>query len=151
MAGRELHAGGRRRTSRQVAGDSAERAVAVALVAAGWIILARNVRVGRDEVDLVALDPGDPPTLVMVEVRSRTRPGSVAAGDSGYGVPEESVDGRKVARLYRAALALLRDGRLPDGQPLPAVPWRVDLVTAVRDSPTGAWLLGTHVRGLEPP
>ena len=55
----------------------------------------------------------------------------------------------KVVRLYRAASALVRAGRLPDGRALPADAWRVDLVTLVRtDGRT--WRLAGHLRGLDP-
>ena len=46
------------RTPQQLAGDEAEQAVAHRLEAAGWLILGRHVRVGRGELDLIALDPG---------------------------------------------------------------------------------------------
>ena len=60
------------RTAAQRIGDAGEALIASRLEAAGWTILARNVRVGRDELDLVAIDPGPPRALVVVEVR---RPG----------------------------------------------------------------------------
>jgi hypothetical protein len=44
------------RTSRRLTGDRAEEAVAAHLAALGWRILGRNVRVGRCELDIVALD-----------------------------------------------------------------------------------------------
>ncbi|MFL5769113.1 MAG: YraN family protein [Chloroflexota bacterium] len=50
------HAGGRPRTAAQLAGDDAERLVADRLELEGWTILGRNVRVGRHEIDLVAVD-----------------------------------------------------------------------------------------------
>lgn len=90
------------------------------LSALGWTILGAGVRVGRDEVDLVAVEPGLPPTLVFVEVRSRS--------SDRFGAPEETVDGAKVARVYRAALTLLRQRHLPGGRALPPLRWRVDLV-----------------------
>lgn len=90
---------------------------------AGWRIIGRQVPVGRDEVDLVAIEPGDPAVLVFVEVRS--------ARDGRFGAPEESVVGRKAARTYRAVLALLRIGELPDGRALPRLGWRVDVVSVV--------------------
>ena len=90
------------------------------LLAAGWTILARNVHVGRYEIDLVAVDPGPPPALVVVEVRWR------AARD--FGLPEETVDHRKRARVRAAAYGLLDLGRLPDGSRLPRLPLRFDLV-----------------------
>ena len=42
------------RTAAQRAGDAAEELVAMRLASAGWTILARNVHVGRHEIDLVA-------------------------------------------------------------------------------------------------
>ena len=48
------------RTPAQQAGDAAETLVAARLEAAGWTVLARNIRVGRGELDLVAIDPGPP-------------------------------------------------------------------------------------------
>ncbi len=90
------------------------------LAAGGWTILARNVHVGRYELDLVAVDPGPPRTLVAIEVRWR-------AG-RGFGLPEETVDHRKRARIRTAAYGLLERGALPDGSPLPHLPLRFDLV-----------------------
>ncbi len=59
------------RTSAQLAGDAAETLVAARLAEAGWTVLARNVHIGRHELDLVAVDPGPPAALVIVEVRWR--------------------------------------------------------------------------------
>jgi putative endonuclease len=128
------------RTPRQVAGDRAEEAVARHLAAAGWTILARNVRVGRSEVDILALDPMA--TLVVVEVRSRSGP--------GFGAPEESVDSAKVGRLYASAWQLAKGGHLPDGRRLPERPFRVDLVTVLRAQATDEWTVTQHLRGLAP-
>jgi len=104
----------------QRAGDDAESTVADRLEALGWRILARRLRVGRAEIDLLAMDPGPPPQLVVIEVRWRAR--------RDFGLPEETVDGRKRARLHRAAFTLREAGTLPDGTPLPALPLRFDLV-----------------------
>jgi Holliday junction resolvase-like predicted endonuclease len=54
------------RTDAQVTGDEAESAVVADLASKGWTIVARNVRVGRGELDIVAVDPGRPPALVIV-------------------------------------------------------------------------------------
>ncbi|MEP6638076.1 MAG: YraN family protein [Chloroflexota bacterium] len=108
------------RTAAQQAGDAAESLVAVRLAAAGWTILARNVHVGRHELDLVAIDPGPPAALVVVEVRWRVT--------RGFGLPEETVDHRKRARVRAAAYGLLDRGSLPDGGILPRLPLRFDLV-----------------------
>ena len=116
------------------------------LVQMGWGLLGRSVRIGRDELDLVAVEPGRPPTLVFVEVRSHTV--------DRFGAPEESVGADKVTRLYRAATSLLREGRLPDGTALPRLAWRVDLVSVEvsADADGGAvrWTF-RHLRGLTAP
>jgi Holliday junction resolvase-like predicted endonuclease len=106
------------------------------------MIVARNVRVGRLELDIVAVELRPEPTLVFIEVRSATV--------TRFGAPIESVDAAKVARLYRAAWELIRTGRLPDGDALPALDWRVDLITVVREDGS-AWRLAAHLRGLAPP
>ena len=108
------------RTTAQQAGDAAETLVATRLAEAGWPVLARNVHVGRHELDLVAIDPGPPAALVVVEVRWR-------AG-RGYGLPEETVDHRKRSRVRAAAYGLLDRGSLPDGSPVPRLPLRFDLI-----------------------
>ena len=108
------------RTAAQQAGDAAETLVAERLGDAGWIILARNVHVGRHEIDIVAIDPGPPAALVVVEVRWRV--------GRAFGLPEETVDHRKRARVRAAAYGLLDRGSLPDGAALPHLPLRFDLV-----------------------
>jgi putative endonuclease len=108
------------RTSAQRTGDAAEDAVAAYLLGLGWRVLGARVRVGRAELDLVAVDPGPPPALVIVEVRWR--------GRRDYGLPEETVDHRKRARLHQAGLALRDRASLPDGGVVPQLPLRFDLV-----------------------
>ena len=108
------------RTTAQQAGDAAETLIASRLVAAGWTVLARNVHIGRHEIDLVAIDPGPPAALVVIEVRWR-------AGRD-FGLPEETVDHRKRARVRAAAYGLLDRGSLPNGDPIPRLPLRFDLV-----------------------
>jgi putative endonuclease len=107
------------RTDAQSTGDDAESAVAAALAGTGWTILARNVRVGRGELDIVAVDPGPPSALVIVEVRWRR--------SRAFGLAEETLDHRKRAHLRAAIGRLLEDG-LPGGRRLPSLPFRVDLV-----------------------
>ncbi|MEI8333977.1 MAG: YraN family protein [Chloroflexota bacterium] len=109
------------------AGARAEALVGDRLVAAGWTILGRNVRIGRRELDLVAVDPGPPAMLVVVEVRwRRTR---------GHGLPEETLDRAKRTRLHEGLLRLLDVGSVGDGRPLPRLPARIDLV--VVEPPAG--------------
>ncbi len=132
-------------TSRQRRGARGEMLAAEHLVSIGWRVLAKQVRTGRYELDIIAVDPGPPAVLVAVEVRLRS--------SSLYGTPEESVDRRKVARLYRAMSTLTTAGVLPDGTTLPRLRWRVDLV-AIDDAPRIAPGAGgpsiRHLRGLEP-
>jgi putative endonuclease len=107
------------RTDAQTAGDAAESAVATDLMGRGWSILARNVRVGRGELDLVAVDPGPPAGLVIVEVRWRR--------SRAFGLADESLDHRKRTHLRTSIARLLEDG-LPEHGSLPRLPIRVDLV-----------------------
>lgn len=109
-----------RSTAAQRIGDAAEQLVADRLTAAGWTILARNLRLGRDEVDLLALDPGPPPALVVVEVRRR--------GRRDFGLAEETLDHRKRLALRRIVGFLGSGTHLPDGTRLPRAALRVDLV-----------------------
>jgi len=108
------------RTDAQHSGDAAEQLVADHLSANGWTILGRQIHVGRYELDLIAVDPGPPRALVAIEVRWRA--------NRGFGLPEETVDARKRARVRAAAYGLLDRGALPDGSPLPHLPLRFDLI-----------------------
>jgi putative endonuclease len=93
-------------TVRQRRGSHAEDSAVEWLTARGWQIVARNVKVGaHDEIDIVAVDPGPPRELVCVEVRS--------ARSRAFGSPEERIDRRKVASLYRAMRSFQSDIPLP--------------------------------------
>ena len=123
-------------------GAAAETAAAAVLRRRGWVVLGRNLRVGRDEIDILAREPGPPSVLVVVEVRAHS--------GSRFGSPLESVDDRKVARLYRAAWALRRHGHPAVAEvDLALLRWRVDLLT-LRHSAAGEWLVEQHLRGLQP-
>jgi putative endonuclease len=122
------------RTDAQASGDDAESAVAADLAVTGWTILARNIHVGRGELDIVAVDPGPPAELVIVEVRWRR--------SRAFGLAEESLDHRKRAHLRAAIGRLLEDG-LPGHAPLPSLPIRVDLVVV---EPGVAGQSSPHVR-----
>ena len=108
------------RTAAQRAGDAAEAHVATYLRGMGWDVLATHVRLGWAELDIVAMDPGPPQALVIVEVRWR--------GRRDFGLPEETVDYRKRARLHRAGFSLREAGRLPGGASVPALALRFDLI-----------------------
>jgi putative endonuclease len=113
------------RTPVQRAGDAAESLVEARLTAAGWRLLGRHIRVSRAEIDLLAVELGPPQALVAVEVRWRRQ--------RAFGLPEETVDRRKVQRLQRALLQLLDARQLPDGTALPRLPIRLDLVAIDTD------------------
>jgi putative endonuclease len=108
------------RTPAQQLGDAAEAAVADSLAGSGWTILGRNLRFGRNEVDILAVDPGPPPGLVVVEVRWRA--------SRAYGLGEETFDWRKRAHLRAAVGRLSGMAALPDGRSIPRLPIRIDLV-----------------------
>ncbi len=78
-------------------GREGEDRAAAYLEAAGYRIVDRNVRIGGIEVDLIARLGR---TAVFVEVKTRR--------SRRLGAPEEAVDGRRQARLVRAASGWLR-------------------------------------------
>jgi putative endonuclease len=83
--------------ARQQFGRAAEAAAAQYLTQRGWVVLGRNVRIGRGELDLV-VRRGD--VLAFVEVKARR--------SAACGAPEDAVDRRKrrqVARLAELWLA----------------------------------------------
>jgi len=126
------------RTQRQIRGAAGEEAAAAYLIALGWHVVVRNLKVGRDEIDILAVEPGPPKTLVVVEVRSlRT---------AAFGYPEERMDRQKVGRLYRALTGLA--GALESDEGLSKLPRRVDLV--IVDHRSGRVEI-RHLRALEPP
>jgi putative endonuclease len=120
------------RTAGQRQGDAAEAFVAERLAAAGWTILDRNARGGRGELDIVGVDPGPPPELVVVEVRWR--------GRRDFGLAEETVDRRKQARLHQAAWRWL-EARDRDERRLPL---RFDLAVVEPDESGGARRVRHH-------
>lgn len=138
MAGAADGSGLDRRTPRRRHGDAAEERVATLLGRQGWIILERQLHVGRDELDIVALDPGPPAMSVVVEVRSRR--------SARFGPQEERLDEAKVRRLYRA-MNVLRASGWPAGGGVAhgRIGWRVDLVAI--DEGGGAV---RHLKGLIP-
>jgi putative endonuclease len=81
---------------RRALGAEGEARAAAHLEAGGWRVLARNVRAGGVEIDLVVERAG---TLAFVEVKTRRA--------RRHGLPEEAVDASKRARLVRGAAAWL--------------------------------------------
>jgi putative endonuclease len=86
----------------------------------GFHILARNVRVGRLELDVIARRGG---LVVFCEVRSRT--------SDRVMTPAQSIDAAKVARIRTAAARWLRE---TDVGPVQA---RFDVASVLFDVPGG--------------
>ena len=128
------------RTERQRLGDDAEAAIARRLIAGGWRILGRNVRVGRAEIDILGIDPRGGGTLAAVEVRWR--------GRRDFGFAEETVDWRKRRRIWTAVAALVEAGCLADGTLLPSLPLRLDVVAVEPDSGAADGIRVRHHRGV---
>jgi len=104
----------------QQLGDAAETTVAELLVGSCCTVVGRNLRFGRNEVDILAVDPAPPAALVIVEVRWRA--------SRRYGLAEETFDWRKRAHLRAAAGRLRQLAVLADGTFVPRLPIRIDLV-----------------------
>lgn len=64
----------------------------------GYVLIARNYRIGRDEIDMIMRD-GELTVFVEVKARSSTN----------YGLACEAVDKRKQGRMARAALSYLQE------------------------------------------
>jgi putative endonuclease len=110
-------------------GALGEQRVAEHLLAAGWRIVARNVRFRAGELDVIALEND---TLVFGEVKTRR---SLRAG-----VPQSAVTPQKLRRIRTLAGQYLLD----------APPWHRDLrvdVFAVTVRSDRTWEL-EHLRGV---
>lgn len=90
-------------TSRQKTGRVGEDAAVRRYAAEGYTVVARNIRFGRNELDLVLTDGQ---FLVFVEVK--TRHGAYGSR-SPYGRPADAVDKAKRSRTVEAARAYLRE------------------------------------------
>lgn len=85
-------------------GDRGEQIAAEYLERNGWVVLDRNFRMGRKEVDLVARRDG---VVAFVEVKTR-------AG-LGYGHPLEAITWKKRREIRQVATAWVeRHGRPSD-------------------------------------
>jgi putative endonuclease len=89
-----------RQCSRNELGAEGERRAAAHLMRRGYRIVARNVRAGGIEMDLIARRGS---LVVFVEVKTRR--------SHRFGRPEDAVDSRKRARLIRGAAAWLHENR----------------------------------------
>jgi len=81
-------------------GDWGEDEAALYLEDEGYVIVERDWKMGRRDLDIIAFSP-DGSTLVVVEVKTRT--------DEEYQLPEEAVDPRKMRNLAIAANAYVKE------------------------------------------
>lgn len=107
-----------KRAPHLVTGQRGERQAETFLKKAGLKIIARNVRVGRDELDLIVRD-GD--TLIFVEVKTRA--------SEVFGRPASAVNAAKRRKLSRAAIRFLKKRKLRP----PTI--RFDIVEVIGDEP----------------
>ena len=115
-------------TSRATVGRHGEDIAARYLVEAGYVLVERNWRGTRGELDIVAWD-GD--EIVVVEVKTRT--------GLGFGHPAEAITPVKLARLKRLAGQWLGE-RAPR-----AASVRIDVLAVVL-GPAGAHV--EHITGI---
>lgn len=114
---------------RQQRGQGGEDRALAWLLERGFRFVARNLRLGHLEVDLVLQDG---PQTVFVEVKT--------VRGSGYGSALELVDRRKCQRLIRATSRYLAEH--------PGVPSvRIDVVTVTLDA-RGGWRLEQYVNAV---
>ena len=101
-------------------GKKGEDLAAGFMEAKGYIILDRNYRFERAEIDLVALR-FEPAELVFIEVKTRSN-----TKDS---YPEESIDTKKKKRLFKVADSYIYEKKMN------TVPTRFDIISIAMDNP----------------
>lgn len=78
-----------------------EDLAAAHLTRLGWRILQRNWRCPAGELDIIAIEPGRSPVVVICEVKTRT--------STAFGLPVEAITASKVSKLRELALYWLRE------------------------------------------
>ncbi|MDP3982016.1 MAG: YraN family protein [bacterium] len=96
-------------------GKCGEEIAAKYLMSKGYVVLERNYRTKRAEIDIIARHKH---MLVLVEVRAKQH--------EWFGTPEDTINHRKRARLIRNGLAYMHWKKYTG-------PWRVDAVCLVID------------------
>jgi putative endonuclease len=107
-------------TLRQDIGKAGEDAAVAYLESKGYLILDRNYRFMRGELDIVALDD---PFIVFVEVKKRS--------SDLYGRPEEHITPAQKKKLHEVAGFWLHERRME------GIPSRFDVV-AILENPNQA-------------
>ena len=115
-------------------GRRGEEEAARYLQGEGWIILERNARIGRCEVDLIVTRGV---VLAFVEVKSRR--------GVGFGGPLDSITPRKMRHIARAAAGWIQERGLPRGMEVRfdavGVLWARDAPPRIVHEPD-AWRMG---------
>lgn len=137
-------AGGAGTARNRAVGAYGERRAVDALEACGLVVVDRNWRCERGEIDIVALDPGEARTgaslftrargVVVAEVKTRT--------STRYGRPEHQITAAKAARLR-----LLAGCWLAEHPEVRTTAVRVDVI-GVLVGGAGAPVV-THLRGVD--
>ena len=100
---------------RQNIGRWGEDVAAKYLVSQGYTLLARNLRTGRGEIDIVACKED---RLIFVEVKTRS--------SNAFGFPETAVTPKKQKHMLAAAEQYLQDN--PDSSDT----WQFDVIAVER-------------------
>ena len=96
--------------NRKELGDIGEAMASSFLIERGMVVVGRQVRVGRGEIDLIMRDGEE---LVFVEVKTRQ--------SNAFGNPEESITNAKLRQLQKL-------GELHTRGTGWCGPWRIDIV-----------------------
>ena len=91
------------KTGRQLIGRIGEDAVTAKYAALGFSVVDRNVRLGRNEIDLILQNESH---LLFVEVKTRH---AIPHAPSRYGRPAAAIDKSKRERMRKAAEDYLRE------------------------------------------
>ena len=97
--------------NRRATGDKGEELAKAFLSEKGYVVLEKNIRLFRREIDLICLDGEE---VVFVEVKTRQ--------GSKFGYPEESVTPKKVQHIATAAEGYLQQRGWSERL------WRIDVV-----------------------
>lgn len=89
--------------NRRAFGNEGEQAACDFLTRRGWKIIARNVRRGRGEIDIIAEKRS---LTAFIEVKRRS--------GLGYGQPAEAVNLQKQRRIVQAAALYVQENALED-------------------------------------
>ena len=94
------------KTQKQIIGKLGEELAADLLIKDGYTVIARNVHMGRNEIDIIAEDEN---FIVFVEVKTRT---CLYPESGDFGIPATAVDLEKRTNTVKAARDYLYSHRV---------------------------------------